>query len=61
MLDQLHRGLVDLAVIATPYDMEHLEGFVAGKEPWVAMISQAHPLASLPGAEIPLPAWWASH
>ena len=54
VLDQLHRGLADLAVIAAPYDMEHLDGFVVGREPWVAMISRAHPLAALPGTEIPL-------
>ena len=54
VLDQLHRGLVDLAVIAAPYDMEHLEGFSVGREPWVAIISREHPLAELPGMELPL-------
>ena len=33
-----HRGLADLAVIAAPYDGEHLEGFAVGREPWVAML-----------------------
>ncbi|MDD5931705.1 MAG: LysR family transcriptional regulator [Oscillospiraceae bacterium] len=54
VLDQLHRGLADLAVIAAPYDEEHLDGFVVGREPWVAMISRRHPLADLPGTELPL-------
>ena len=27
VLDRLHKGLADLAVIAAPYDTEHLEGF----------------------------------
>lgn len=54
VLDQLHRGLVDLAVIAAPYDVEHLEGFPVGREPWVAIIPRDHPLALLPGREIPL-------
>ena len=54
MLDQLHRGLADLAVIAAPYDIEHLDGFSVGREPWVAIISRSHPLAAVPGAELPL-------
>ena len=54
VLDQLHRGLVDLAVIAAPYDMEHLDGFVVGREPWVAIISRENPLSNLSGMEIPL-------
>ncbi len=54
VLDQLHRGLVDLAVIAAPYDVEHLDGFPVGREPWVAIIPRDHPLALLPGREIPL-------
>ena len=43
-----------MAVIAAPYDEEHLDGFVVGREPWVAMISRRHPLADLPGTELPL-------
>lgn len=54
VLDQLHRGLVDLAVIAAPYDTEHLDGFSVGREPWVAIIPREHPLAMLPGSEIAL-------
>ena len=54
VLDQLHRGLADLAVIAAPYDIEHLDGFSVGREPWVAIISRSHPLAAVPGAELPL-------
>ena len=54
VLDQLHRGLADLAVIAAPYDGERLEGFAVGREPWVAMLPRSHPLASLPGRELPL-------
>lgn len=54
VLDQLNRGLVDLAVIAAPYDHEHLEGIEVGSEPWIAIIPEKHPLASLPGDTIPL-------
>lgn len=54
VLDRLYRGLVDIAVIAAPYDTEHLEGFQVGREPWVAMIPVMHPLAKLPGDTIPL-------
>lgn len=54
VLERLQKGLADLAVIAAPYDNEHLEGFSVGREPWVAIIPREHPLAGLPGAELPL-------
>ncbi|MBP3485945.1 MAG: LysR family transcriptional regulator substrate-binding protein, partial [Oscillospiraceae bacterium] len=54
VLDRLHKGLADLAVIATPYDTEHVEGFSVGGESWAAMIPNSHPLAQLPGPEVPL-------
>ena len=56
VLDRLHKGLADLAVIAAPYDTEHLEGFSVGREPWVAVISRNHPLAQQPGDQLPLSA-----
>ncbi|WP_251319459.1 LysR family transcriptional regulator [Flintibacter muris] len=54
VLDRLHKGLADLAVIAAPYDTEHLEGFSVGQEPWAAMLHPDHPLAKEPGEAIPL-------
>ena len=33
VLDRLRKGLADLAIIAAPYDTEHLEGFPVGREP----------------------------
>lgn len=54
VLDRLQKGLADLAVIAAPYDTEHLDGFVVGEEPWVAILPRANPLAALPGDSIPL-------
>ena len=54
VLDRLHKGLADLAVIAAPYDTEHLEGFPVGREPWAAMLHPDHPLAQGPGDTIPL-------
>ena len=56
VLDRLHKGLADLAVIAAPYDTEHLEGFSVAREPWVAVISRNHPLAQQPGGQLPLSA-----
>ena len=53
VLDRLRKGLADLAVIAAPYDTEHLEGFPVGREPWAAMLHPDHPLAKEPG-DIPL-------
>lgn len=54
VLLRLNQGLVDLAVIAAPYDTEHLSGFSVGEEPWVAIIPSEHPLAKLPGGQVPL-------
>ena len=54
VLDRLHRGLADLAVIAAPYNAEQLEGFAVGREPWVAMMSVSHPLAQEAGDFLPL-------
>ena len=54
VLDRLHKGLADLAVIAAPYDTEHLEGFPVGREPWIAMLHPGHPLAQTVGDTIPL-------
>ena len=54
VLERLYRGLVDIAVIAAPYDTEHLEGFPVGREPWVALIPVGHPLARQEGNRIPL-------
>lgn len=54
VLDRLYRGLVDIAVIAAPYDTEHLEGFQVGREPWVAIIPASHPLARAEGKHVSL-------
>lgn len=54
VLDRLSKGLADLAVIATPYDAERLDGVLVGGEPWVAMIPCDHPLAGQPGEDLPL-------
>ncbi len=54
VLDRLRKGLADLAIIAVPYDVEHLEGFPVGQEPWVALLPRSHPLARLEGEELPL-------
>lgn len=54
VLDRLNRGLVDLALIAAPYDEEHLQGMSIEKSPWVAIMSKDSPLAQLPGNTIAL-------
>ena len=54
VLDGLRQGLVDLAVIAAPYDTEHLEGITVGRGPWLAIMSRTNELAQIPGDEIPL-------
>ena len=54
VLDRLQKGLADLALIAAPYDTEHLRGITVGSEPWVAILPREHPLARLEGNELPL-------
>ena len=54
VIDRLQKGLADLALIAAPYDTEHLNGIYVGSEPWVAIIPREHPLAQTAGPEIPL-------
>ena len=54
VLDRLRRGLADLALVAAPYDSEHLDGFAVGREPWVAILSNTNPLAQTPGDFLPL-------
>ena len=54
VLDRLRKGLADLAIIAAPYDSEHLEGVPVGREPWAAILHPDHPLARAEGTEVPL-------
>ncbi|MBO5556491.1 MAG: LysR family transcriptional regulator [Oscillospiraceae bacterium] len=54
VLDRVYHGLADLAVVAVPYDTERLDGFVVGREPWVAILSKANPLAREPREFLPL-------
>ena len=54
VLLRLDQGLADLALIAAPYDAEHLAGIPVGGEPWAAVMSRSHPLAS-GSSDAPLP------
>ena len=54
VIERVHRGLADLAVVAAPYNPELLDGFSVGREPWVAMMSKDHPLATEAGELLPL-------
>lgn len=56
VIERISRGLVDVGVIARPYDREHLQGILVGGEPWVAVMSAENALAKLPGDTIPLSA-----
>ena len=54
ILDQLYHHLLDIAVIAAPYNQERLYGFPVSSEPWVAIIPKEHPLAAKEGRQIRL-------
>ncbi len=54
VMERVQRGLADLALVATPYNAEQLDGFSVGREPWVAMMSKDHPLAEGGGDLLPL-------
>lgn len=46
VLERMRQGLLDLAIIAAPYDTEHLAGLPVGRGPWVAIMSRSNPLAA---------------
>lgn len=54
VLERLTRGLADLAVIAVPFDNEHLESIVIGQEPWIAILPKGHVLAQEEGETVSL-------
>lgn len=54
VLLRLDQGLADLALIAAPYDTEHLSGIPVGGEPWAAVMSRSHPLAAGSAEALPL-------
>lgn len=54
ILEQLYRHLIDIAIIAAPYNQETMEGFSVGTQPWVAIIPSDHALARKEGREISL-------
>ena len=54
VIDRLYKGLIDLAVVAAPYDEEHLEGITVGSTPWTAIIPADHELAKKEGNSITL-------
>ena len=54
VLDRLHHGLADLALVAAPYNTELLDGFPVAREPWTAIMSVRHPLAQEEGDRLPL-------
>ena len=55
IMDQLLHHLIDLAIVAAPYNQEHLTGFPVSTQPWVAMIPKDHPLAVEDGCTVRLP------
>ena len=54
VLDRLHHGMADLALVAAPYNTELLDGFPVAREPWTAIMSVRHPLAQEEGDCLPL-------
>lgn len=54
VLNKLSNGLVDLAVVAVPFNNEKYSSVTLGREPWIAMIPKDHPLAQKPGKSIKL-------
>lgn len=51
---RVRNGLADLAIIMEPYDPQGLHSEVIYKEPWIAMFSPDHPIASTKGTTIKL-------
>ena len=51
---RLEKGLLDAAIIASPFDNEKLDSVKVWEEPWVAVIPGDHPLAASPSHHIHL-------
>ncbi len=54
VIDRIYRGLLDIGIIAAPYDAEHLQGIPVGSERWAAMIPETHRLAQEPDRPLPI-------
>lgn len=54
IIDRLNRGLADVGIVAAPYDAEHFDGQIVGREPWTALMSKDHPLARETTEYLPL-------
>jgi len=54
LIERLRSGLINLAVITSPYDQTLLNGFKVGQEKMTAFMSLDNPLASLPGDTVDL-------
>ena len=56
VVERMQKGLLDLALIAEPFDHERLAYCAVETVPWVAMIPRGHPLAQQEGNTVPLKA-----
>ncbi len=54
LIERLRSGLINLAVITSPYDQTLLNGFKVGQEKMTAFMSRENPLANLHGDTINL-------
>lgn len=54
VVERMQKGLLDLALIAEPFDHERLDYCEVETVPWVAMIPSGHPLAQKEGNTVPL-------
>ncbi len=54
VIDRIYRGLLDVGIIAAPYDAEHLQGITVGRGLWSAMIPEDHELAKDKDTALPL-------
>lgn len=52
VVDRVHKGLSDLAILMEPYDAEILDGIRVYTEPWIAMFPKNNPLAYKDGNTI---------
>ncbi len=54
VVNRIHKGLSDVAVIMEPYDPMGIHSFRVYSENWIAMCRSDHPIASLRGSSIPV-------
>lgn len=54
VIERLERGLIDLALVRTPFDREKFDSYSVLEENWIALMNKEHPLARISNSFVSL-------